>query len=566
MTITILTGCCLSLLQSLSDQSVHTCVTSPPYWGLRDYGQTGQLGLEQSPSEYVRQMVAVFREVRRVLRDDGSLWMNLGDSYAGPAGGNQGKNGQRSDRAFTARVADKVGVGLKPKDLVGIPWRVAFALQDDGWYLRSDIIWCLSGGAWLYAKTQKGEMPVMVKDLVRLNPATVQLWNGERWTQALGWGKNANPTNRIELVLRSGERIGCTGDHLWPTQRGNVRAAELELGDVVETCRLPEPGTSDPGHLTPDAAWLVGLYLAEGSRSGNTIQLALHADESHWLERIGSVARHYGGSSTHTIDGNMLDVRIYGRILNALIDEYIGGRNARDKSIKVAAWRLSNQMLRRLTEGYLDGDGHFDAANNRFRLGFARNYNLERDLRVLAARLGAILTLAPTVAKSQFGRFPAFRGEWRWQRTGNCNERDRGEVVAIRKSRARQFWDISVADAPHLFALASGVLTHNCKPNPMPERVTDRPTKSHEYIFLLSKSEKYYYDQEAIAEPVTASTIERMSQPTLNEQKGSDRVPGKTNGTMKAVVKRSGNKERKSGIERGCSDSCFALFGGALKK
>ena len=117
MTITILTGCCLSVLATLPDQSVNTCVTSPPYWGLRDYGMPGQLGLELTPEEYVANMVGVFRQVKRILRDDGTLWINLGDSYAG---------GSRS---------------LKPKDLVGIPWMVAFALRADGWYLRSDIIW-----------------------------------------------------------------------------------------------------------------------------------------------------------------------------------------------------------------------------------------------------------------------------------------------------------------------------------------------------------------------------------------------------------------------------------------
>src|SRR6266436_4059931 len=100
MTITILTGCCLSLLATLPDKSVHTCVTSPPYWGLRDYKQAGQLGLEPTPQEYIAKMVEVFREVRRVLRDDGTLWLNLGDSYA------SGEVGQ-------ARLQS----GLKPKDL-----------------------------------------------------------------------------------------------------------------------------------------------------------------------------------------------------------------------------------------------------------------------------------------------------------------------------------------------------------------------------------------------------------------------------------------------------------------
>lgn len=138
----LIIGDCLEELKKLPDESVHCCITSPPYWGLRDYGVDGQIGLEDSPEAFVEKMVSVFREVRRVLRDDGTLWLNLGDSYAGNPGGYQGKNGQRASRTFTARILmPKKADSIKPKDLVGIPWRVAFALQADGWYLRQDIIW-----------------------------------------------------------------------------------------------------------------------------------------------------------------------------------------------------------------------------------------------------------------------------------------------------------------------------------------------------------------------------------------------------------------------------------------
>ena len=139
-----LTGDCRDILKTMPDQSINCCVTSPPYWGLRDYGVNGQIGLEQTPDEYVAEMVAVFREVRRVLRDDGTLWLNLGDSYAqaggsGPQGSSQCErpSSVKHDRARRRQM----GCNLKPKDLVGIPWRVAFALQANGWYLRQDIIW-----------------------------------------------------------------------------------------------------------------------------------------------------------------------------------------------------------------------------------------------------------------------------------------------------------------------------------------------------------------------------------------------------------------------------------------
>ena len=144
--ITILTGDWVDRLRSLPDESVHCCVTSPPYWGLRDYGIAGQLGLENTPEEYVAKMVEGFREVRRVLRDDGTLWLNLGDSYT--SGGRKELDPGQSTihpayegDSFKDGLRPETPTGLKPKDLVGIPWRVAFALQADGWYLRQDIIW-----------------------------------------------------------------------------------------------------------------------------------------------------------------------------------------------------------------------------------------------------------------------------------------------------------------------------------------------------------------------------------------------------------------------------------------
>ena len=136
----ILQGDVINRLKDIEDNTIQCVVTSPPYWGLRDYGEDNQLGLEETPEEYVNNMVKVFREVNRVLKDDGTLWLNLGDSYAGNCSraSNNGRAGYGNKREGTYI---KSGKNIKPKDLVGIPWRVAFALQQDGWYLRQDIIW-----------------------------------------------------------------------------------------------------------------------------------------------------------------------------------------------------------------------------------------------------------------------------------------------------------------------------------------------------------------------------------------------------------------------------------------
>lgn len=156
MTVRIINADVIEGLRQLPDESVQCVVTSPPYWGLRDYGVDGQIGLEETPADFVARLVDVFREVSRVLRRDGTCWINLGDSYAGSWGaqsrGVDYAGGLEGGRTLSARQINahpksvltgstKRTPGLKPKDLVGIPWRVAFALQDAGWWLRQDIIW-----------------------------------------------------------------------------------------------------------------------------------------------------------------------------------------------------------------------------------------------------------------------------------------------------------------------------------------------------------------------------------------------------------------------------------------
>lgn len=145
----IIFGDCRESMRQLHQQGIkiQTCVTSPPYFGLRDYGHDGQIGLEQTPDDFVNSMVDVFRHVREIMADDGTLWLNLGDSYNG-SGGNH-KPHHKNDSGFQGKVGAENHKGrgntklpdLKPKDLIGIPWRVAFALQADGWYLRQDIVW-----------------------------------------------------------------------------------------------------------------------------------------------------------------------------------------------------------------------------------------------------------------------------------------------------------------------------------------------------------------------------------------------------------------------------------------
>jgi site-specific DNA-methyltransferase (cytosine-N4-specific) len=143
--VTVLTGDSLVVLPTLEAESVQCCVTSPPYWGLRDYNHSAQIGAEASPAEYVDNLVRVFREVRRALRADGTLWLNVGDGYA--RNGGEGNCGPNAKVGNTKKLIQKRNCkvpdvwGLKDRDLLGMPWRVAFALQNDGWILRSRVVW-----------------------------------------------------------------------------------------------------------------------------------------------------------------------------------------------------------------------------------------------------------------------------------------------------------------------------------------------------------------------------------------------------------------------------------------
>jgi len=513
-------GDCRDTLRDLISQGVkvQTCVTSPPYWGLRDYGVAGQIGLEATPEEWLERMVEVFRLVRDLLADDGTLWVNMGDAYC---------HGTGKDRKPTTTAGNRVPASwsnrsqpqrirpssdIKPKDLIGQPWMLAFALRADGWYLRRDIIWCLSGGTRVYARTQKGEMPMTIKDLVRLRTETVQLWNGEKWTQVLGWSETPREET-VEIRLRSGEVIGCTPHHEWPTQRGRVAASDLRVGDVIDSTVLPEPESAKSPALIPnEVGRFIGLYLAEGSRSGGTIQIASHVREHDREAFLRELAEQYGGSvHVHRTSPSGMTINVESRVLSALVDTYVGGRVARDKHLKVECWKRSNAFLSEVLRGYLEGDGHYDEKNTRWRLGFTGNDALAADLRTLAARLGVGLRLSRASQTSNGRTFPGWRGELRFEKSGHHNEKPDTEVVAIGRSRARKFWHIGVADAPHTFALASGVLTCNSKPNPMPETVSDRPTTAHEYVFLLSKQPRYYYDAEAIKEPATGGAHTRGS-------------------------------------------------------
>lgn len=254
---TVINGDCRKILSMMDDGDVDCCVTSPPYFGLRDYGVDGQLGLEATPEAYVAEMVAVFREVRRVLRDDGTLWLNLGDSYAndGKWGGSTGGKHAAGLHGDTGIGRRKTHTGMKPKDLIGIPWRVAFALQADGWYLRQDIIW-----------HKPNPMPESVKDrCTKSHEYLFLLSKSERYYfDAEAIKEPAIQAGRV----RSDKMGGNEGDDVHHSPGGTFEGADTRnKRDVWTIATKPYRGA----HFATFPPELVRPCILAGCRKGGTV-------------------------------------------------------------------------------------------------------------------------------------------------------------------------------------------------------------------------------------------------------------------------------------------------------
>ncbi len=551
---TILCGNAIDILKNIPDESVHECVNSPPYWTLRSYktkpyvwggdkncnhewgeqldmdlnrrthvggslgsdkkgggrdtahkhenGEVclkcnawrGELGTEPTPQMYISHLVEIFKEIKRVLRKDGTLWVVIGDCYT-PQSSHKGgtpydrfrKEQNWSERSDSKDIIPSWG---KAKDLVGIPWRFAFAMQDDGWWLRNDIIWCLGQNTDIYVKSESGIKCMIIKDLYRTNYKKCKLWDGKTWNEITNMIKTK--TTGLKIHLRNGEEIICTTTHIFPTQRGLIKAENIKPGDIIDSCKLPEPENQKNIQNLPDyeTGWFIGLYLAEGSRGHNNrcIQIASHSKEEERYKKLKNICDSYDCKIAWHKYGNKSTMNIYSKILDGIIATYITGKNAKTKHLLSPVWNRSNVFLKGILDGYLHGDGHRDILNNRFRLGFTNNKKLNTNLRTICARLGYYIIINNSISKCNNKMFKSYKGQIKFNKTGHGNDKQEREVINISPTKKLFFYDITLQNEPHLFALSSGTLTHNSKNNPLPSSVEDRCVSSHEHCFLFTKS------------------------------------------------------------------------------
>ncbi len=272
MTVGILTGDVLECLALVEPESVQCVVTSPPYWGLRDYGAAGQIGQEATPAEFVAKLVEVFREVRRVLRPDGVVWLNLGDSYnayngnRGPTTSIQGPSSIALPRLPTG--SGLTAKGLKPKDLLGIPWRVAFALQEDGWWLRSDVIWAKPNG-----------MPESVQDRpTRAHEYVFLLSKADRYTyhaEAIATPVAPDTAARYGRARRDAAAApGQVEHHGVLAARPNTTAAPeadpVQVANARDVWTIP-PAQFEGAHFATMPEELARRCILAGSAEGDTV-------------------------------------------------------------------------------------------------------------------------------------------------------------------------------------------------------------------------------------------------------------------------------------------------------
>lgn len=548
------------VLATLPDDSVDLVFTSPPFLALRSYlpadhpDKGKEIGSERTPADFLDALLDVVETCARVLAPHGTLCFELGDTYAGNNVSGWERLGARAEqddqppnyrRPGSSSGSTATGPGWPlDKSLTCIPALFEASLAygrnllrpervTPRWRVRNFSPWCLDGDTVVYARTPKGEGPTRLLHLTQnWQPGQWGLWDGDRWAPVLGWS-TSEATDAIEIEFRNGERVSATREHEWPTQRGLVRTDELAIGDVVPSVRLPEParpGWQPTALPDEEIGWLVGMFLAEGSfDSRDRIQISGHTDEGPVrLARLERLAAAYDGTATSHDYGNEGVVVVRSPVLAAVLRRYLGGDTARNKCLRAAAWRRSDAFLRAVLDGYLAGDGHYDAKNDRWRLGFTDNRWLARDLRTLCARIGAVCRIkrSPRAADPRGDRFAGMarfvhRGTVRLDGLGF---KPNGEIVGLRPSKRRRFFDISVENEPHLFALASGILTHNCRPNPPVGALGDKFRPATSFVTVACKSRDRWFDLEAVRQPYSENSHARMpagSGPRDNDTKTS---------------------------------------------
>ncbi len=496
-------GHVLDLLHEMPDDSVDMILTSPPYYGLRSYGEEtkvdwpdgwhGQLGLEENVDLYVEHLMMVFRELKRVLKPSGSFYLNIGDTYATSLGKHGGETAGMSKESM---VGDEARPPKPPAPRLGkllIPSRVALRMIADGWMCPDEIIWrkpnCLAAHTRMYARVNGKPIRAPLDEILRLN-GTIELpsFDSEtkdfRWTRVTWIMPGVNPALRIAFDDGTNETI--TEEHELPLSNGKlVRVGDLKPGDEVLNLSGYPIGEDAAAVYDFDMGYFIGVFLAEGNllsdRDG--AQFALHAmkdlELAAKIETI--VTGRLGENLTRFIQGNNLRTAVSSSVVSSIITKFVTGAVAKDKSLRRDILFYGKPFLEGILSGFLDGDGHWDAQNSRWRVGITRNESLLADLRFICRVLGHRLRSSEGFATAAGRRHPIFRIEIR-KNVGMPTK----TVRSVSLVPPMHNYDVEVDNPSHLFATESGLVVHNH----MPSSVKNRLANSWEPIFRFVKNDR----------------------------------------------------------------------------
>lgn len=617
----VLIGNALDVLKELPNESIDVCVTSPPYWALRDYGSEpviwggdhmcqhewgehiesarggvgtnanvganrdgaannrghptithycakcgawrGQLGLEPTFQEYIDHLLMIFDEVHRVLKPTGACFVNIADTYGGSKKGNTETN--KNNKVVTDSFVKKAPKDVPHKSLCLIPQRFAIGMVERGWVCRNQINWCLDELTPVICKVDGVLYNLPIREVYARREHRIEVPTQDARGNLI-WASVKRVYDRGEqdgfkITLTNGRSVVCSGNHEFPSKvmctkpseylKVNIRkASELNMKSYLHV-RFDGfvPIDRNINQKDYNEGWAAGFYLAEGSylrpqkRELKNTKYSLYA-QKRWgghvipehigiqlacglkdIERgyVDNIKRMYPSTRVY-IYGSSVAVHVTDRAYIELIEACIEGHDAHTNHPTDYAFNRGPDFCKGLIDGFLAGDGHYDAPNDRWRVRICRNFNIRDWMDVACALVGYEMRIEGEhhVSSCKNGKMHETLGFTIRKNPRHVSMGVKAcKVESIEHVGMRHMYDIEVETlfdvkrdgkanirANNLYFLGNGIWTHNCKPNVMPQSCTDRFTVDSEPMFFFTKeSSGYYFNQ--LKEPVAESSKKR---------------------------------------------------------
>lgn len=351
---------------------------------------------------------------------------------------------------------------------------------------------CLIGSTEIWCRNKNGEIfKSAIKDLYRhTNVGDVQVLGKSSWTNIHNVTKTTLP-NYIEIQVANGNYISCSEEHVFVINGKNIKAKDIKPGNVLDHLSLTVKGNTTE-YVSNILAWFIGYYIANGSMSGQKIQIATHTDKTFVLNNIDALCKQYNGKYFvyDKPNSKARSIVVSSQIILGALSEYVSGHHAEGKHLSTKCWNTNCEFLENIFAGYLDGDGYYDVKNDRYRINFTRkNYMLANDIKTLCNILNYSISMSKGHAKFNGKEYGTWCGNVRFNPTEKCLDMYTVKDI-VKHNRAADFYDLQLLSDDHLFVLSDGILTHNC--NPVPACGNKYLTDTEFILFFREKGVKIY--------------------------------------------------------------------------